>query len=125
MTYDMSYSGPEVVLPIGKLGTVRVCFTDGGHAHVSSNSNSRNDGDVVTSNGEHWYLSMHVYKHLDWSEDTTYTSYRHKGSSLASYGRDMPPSWRAKVSAAVTEAVKAWVSEHSDVLDVAARKANA
>ncbi len=123
MDYEMSYSGPEVILPIGKYGTVRVCFTDGGHAAVSSNSSPRKDGagTVVTQNGEHWYLHLSMYSDFGWDENPSRDHHHHQGASQTTYGRELPVTWRAKIVQAVQSAISSWVAEHPDVLNVAAR----
>jgi hypothetical protein len=114
----MTWSGPQVLLPLAKSGTVTVTFMEEGHAVAEANQGSTGVKGDVTYREEHWDVFTHLWTAHDWGEDPCN---RFDFKAVRNYldprsARVMPPTWRAAVVAEITAAVRAYAAANPQTL---------
>lgn len=114
--WTMEWSGPVVMLPF-EYGKVRVVFTNGSHAHVQAHRDGDHGAGRIWFKDTTWYAAIDLFASSGWAEDSDNPEIsRHRHTPTSRDGRNMAPSYRAKVVAAITKAVARFVKDNPLVL---------
>ena len=109
------WKGARVLLPT-RYGPVLARWTSAGHVHVGAGDSD--EGTRLVYRGTEWHASIHLFAASGWTEDEPpgYSRNRHRFTAYTGgTRREIGPTWRAAIVAAVAPAVAEFVAAHPEI----------